>query len=342
MAGGDWWTEDYGGQQTGEAPEQFDQGGTTYAEPGQPAPIDQYNFVPDANAPGGFATYGPGAVAPFADPTFSNTSGGYPDDQQMAQAIANSNDFMASVNAFGDASTGLSGLGQRIEEAGYAPGDFTTLDTSGTTATPAAGGGNVAPAGGGGGGGPMGPGSEPFNYQRSYLEYLLRNMQLTDERAADLLAFEKVKQQWLQTYQYLGLLSSLRGPGNIFRYLRMLNATPGGVRDIVNSAMGAFQMPRTSGPTVSVGGYNNPATIESLLEQMNDPNFGSEAQNLTLPLPNQLSAQNLARMNPSQLQFLLGAYEQAGYYPEDVMSIFRSSLPAYGNQATVGNYGFFR
>ena len=37
-------------------------------------------------------------------------------------------------------------------------------------------------------------------------------------------------------------------------------------------------------------------------------------------------------MSPSQQQSLLAAYEAAGYNPQDVMTIFRNSLPQYAGQ----------
>jgi len=87
--------------------------------------------------------------------------------------------------------------------------------------------------------------------------------------------------------------------------------------------------------------YQNPSDISTLLSQMNNPNFGQEGQNLNLPPPNQLNALAVQRMSPSQLQMLMGAYEQAGYNPQDVMAIFKNSLPQYASQQQAGRVNLF-
>jgi hypothetical protein len=249
-------------------------------------------------------------------------------------------------------------------------------------------------AAGGGSNGPMGPGTQAFNYQAAYLDYLtarmnaleIPGMENQNQQFIDQLAFEQAKQKWLQEYQqqtlnegqrqfnelqglrqgeltgtyngqqtlasraeqnqtslgYLNLLGQLRGPGDIFQYLKVLQGTPGGIRDIVNAASGAYRMPTTGGGAPTVGGYSNPADLNSLLSQMNDPNFGQEAQNLNLPAPNQINALALQRMSPSQQQALLGAYEAAGYNPNDVLAIFRNSLPQYaGSSGAAGRVNLF-
>jgi hypothetical protein len=247
-------------------------------------------------------------------------------------------------------------------------------------------------AGTGTGQGPMGPGTQAFNYQAAYLDYMNARMNMLeipgmknqDERARDQLAFEQAKQRWLEAYQqqtfgegqrqfnelqglrqgeltgnyngqetlgqkqlnqqtslgYLNLLGQLRGPGDIFQYLKVLQGTPGGMKDIVNAAAGAYRMPTTGGGA-TVGGYSNPSDISTLLGQMNNPQFGAEAQNLNLPPPNQINAQALLRMAPAQRQALMGAYESAGYNPQDVMAIFQNSLPRYAQQGGAGRVNLF-
>jgi hypothetical protein len=213
---------------------------------------------------------------------------------------------------------------------------------------PMAGGG-----GGGGGGGPMGPGSEAFNYQAQYLQFLTAQENNTNKREADKLAFERLKQQWLEKFQsnqtslgYLGLQGQLRGPADLFQYLKVLNATPGGIKDVVNAAAGQYQMPRSTGaPTVGGGGGVNTGgadSLSALMAQMNDPNYGAEAEGLNLPLPNQINAQNFLRMQPAQQQVLLAAYEAAGYRPEDVVSQFTNSLPQYAQTGGAGQVSLFR
>ena len=213
---------------------------------------------------------------------------------------------------------------------------------------PLAGGG-----GQGGAGGPMGPGSEAFNYQAEYLKLLTAQENNTNRREADKLAFERLKQQWLETFQrnqtslgYLGLQGQLRGPADLFQYLKVLNATPGGIKDVVNAAAGQYAMPRSTGaPTVGGGGGVNTGGADSmsaLMAQMNDPTYGAEAQGLNLPLPNQINAQNFLRMQPAQQQVLLAAYEAAGYRPEDVVDQFTKSLPQYAQAGGAGQVNLFR
>jgi hypothetical protein len=54
------------------------------------------------------------------------------------------------------------------------------------------------------------------------------------------LAREQFKAQSAQNY--LGLLASLQGPGNAFKQLRVLQNTPGGLRDLASAWSGQYQM----------------------------------------------------------------------------------------------------
>ena len=273
---------------------------------------------------------------------------------------------------------------QLLNERGYSPQKI-----GGAAPQQAA---SVGAGGAGGTGtGPMGAGTQAFNYQAAYLDYLtarmnmleLPQMQNQNQWQIDRLAFDQAKQKWLEQYQqqvfgegqrqfnelqglrqgelvgqyngqqtlasraeqnqtalgYLNLLSRLRGPGDIFQYLKVLNGTPGGIRDIVNAASGAYRMPTTGG--VTVGGYSGGSDLNTLLGQINDPNYGAEGQNLNLPLPNQINALALQRMTPSQQQSLLAAYEAAGYNPQDVLAIFRNSLPQYAGGGGAGRVNLF-
>lgn len=655
MADG-WWNQDYAynqddNRQTGTAPELMDSN-TVYSPPGEAAPIDQYNYTPDPSSPGGYQTHAPGEIAPLNQPNFSNTTGQYPNSNEMANSMANSMDLTPTVDAQGNAqfmqdflaqnggfesmspedqaiwtgtygdqapqiwqqqayqnwqtgqqqpaaggyqqypfignypasqggqtvapSTwaqynnlaqsdingaydpttgrhpgwgtigagtagiqygyGVPGFGQDLMQIrpeylaylanpnlapGYIPGSGTynqyRLDQPGLfglvngvpsnlryglggTGDPTTGlepqtpdewvqggplftnkrysnwgqgdqagtgldyiatlflrpdtpsgintaawsapqqfwqglgaqiaNGQIAPTnrgwaamaahgitpqslgpaavqqaqsvgvgaggqgatGSSGGQGPMGAGTEAFNYQASYLDYLtarMKNLEIPgmnqlDQREHDKLAFEQAKQKWLEQYQasqaaeaqrqfnalqgireaqttgmfngqqtlaakaqeqqtamqYLQLLGQLRGPGDIFQYLKVLNGTPGGIRDVVNAAAGAYRMPTTGGGA-QVNGYSNGTDISTLLNQLNNPNYGAEAQNLNLPLPNQINALALQRMTPSQQQSLLAAYESAGYNPNDVLSIFRNSMPQYASQGNTGRVALF-
>ena len=254
----------------------------------------------------------------------------------------------------------------------------------------------AAQAGAGGAGtGPMGPGTQAFNYQAAYMDYLsarMKNLEIPgmenqNQQFHDQLAFEQAKQAFLEKFQqqtfseqqrqfneqnalaqgqllgsfngqetlgkqqlnqqtslgYLNLLAQLRGPGDIFQYLKVLQGTPGGMKDIVNAAAGAYNMPGFGGG-VTVGGgapTGGGADLNSLLSQLNNPNYGSEAKNINLPLPNQINARALMNMSPSQQQTLLAAYEAAGYNPQDVMAIFKNSLPQYAQQGQAGRVGLF-
>lgn len=159
-----------------------------------------------------------------------------------------------------------------------------------------------------------------------------RVAQLTGQYGGqDTMAMQAQKQN--QTMQYLQMLGSLRGPADIFQYMKVLNGTPGGMRDVVNAAAGQYAMPSFGGGATVGGGQvgGGSADINSLLGQMNTPGYGqAETSNLNLPPPNQINALSLQRMTPTQQQTLLAAYESAGYRPEDVMAIFRNSLPSYG------------
>jgi hypothetical protein len=648
MSGGEWWNDgsggdgfgDYNPAQTAQTQSQLDPN-TVYSPPGTAAPVDQYNYVPDPNAPGGYQTFAPGQIAPIEATTFSNTSGQYPDDASMATSIANQWNNAATITADGFAQMpqqdqdqwksyyganlapyawgqqsgqysvpagaegfnnlplneqdtwygqygaeapqnwaqqyaqnlmgqqGQSQLGQIRSQAppyvnnpasigagtqwtapgwgvpgfgqdaiqinpqlwqqmqnpewmkanmpGYIPGSGTynqyRLDQGGLignimgiptnlrygqggTGDPTTGRevqtpqqivqgpklfnstrtsnwgqgdqagtgldyiatlflrpdtpsgintaawsapdqmwrglgqqiaqgniqptkegwavlaqkgltpqniGGAAPAqaqqagyggAGGAGQGPMGQGTQAFNYQAAYLDYLsarmnaleIPGMKNQNQQFIDQLAFEQAKQKWLEQYQqqtfgegqrqfnelqglrqgemlgtyngqqtlaakaqqdqtslgYLGLLGQLRGPGDIFQYMKVLNGTPGGIRDLVNASAGAYRMPNTGGGNVTVGGYSNGANLGSLMDQMNNPNYGAEAQNLNLPLPNQINAQALQRMTPSQQQTLLAAYEAAGYNPNDVLAIFRNSMPQYAGTGASGRVNLFR
>lgn len=190
----------------------------------------------------------------------------------------------------------------------------------------------------------MGAGTEAFNYNRDYLALQSATMNTQNRQFYDQLAFNKQVQDWVQKYQqnqmamgYLGLTSQLRGPADLFQYLRVLGGTPQGIRDVVNEAAGAYRAPRTG--AIGTGGTSGPATIDTVLAQMNDPNYGQEAQGLNLPAPNQISAQALMRMTPAQRDALLAAYEAQGWRPQDVAAIFQNSLPQYMGQGAAGGAG---
>lgn len=532
MSGGDeWWNEttgDFNPSQTGQTnldTQTFDPN-TTYTPPGELAPADQWNFTPDPNAPGGYQAAAPGSLAPLDQVQFSNTTGQYPNDQSMTNAIANqtAGQYTPGVDAQGNATMGMSAaitqsspqagisnvpLGQgwvqrpgspgysvniipdylpylynQQMSPGYLPGSGTynqypldrpglfgpvgpnnvmsnlryglggtgdpttgrepqtpdewvqggklfnstrmsnwgqgdqagtgldyiatlflrpdtpsgintaawhapiqfwqglgqqvangqiqptargwaalaahgitpqmlgqaavqqaasvgygggTASGGGLPGAPGAAGGGVtpgtvAPGPGqptGGATGPMGPNTQAFNYQANYLDYLNAVLNRVT-----------VPQMNNQTaLGYLQMLANLRGPADLFQYLRVLGGTPGGIRDIVNASAGAYQMPRTG--AIGSGGTSGPASIESVLAQMNDPNYGAEAQGLNLPAPNQINAQALLRMTPAQLQTLMSAYESQGWRPEDVLAIFRNSLPQYAGNTQAGRVALF-
>jgi hypothetical protein len=205
--------------------------------------------------------------------------------------------------------------------------------------TPAAG-----AAGSNAAGGPMGPGTEVFNYNRDRLALDAANMNTQNKQFNDQLAFNKAVQDWVQKYQqnqmamgYLGLTSQLRGPADLFQYMRVLGGTPQGIRDVVNEAAGAYRAPMTG--AIGTGGTSGPATIDTVLAQMNDPNYGAEGRNLNLPAPNQISAQALMRMTDTQRTALMAAYEAQGWRPQDVANIFKNSLPQYMGQGAAGGAG---
>lgn len=131
---------------------------------------------------------------------------------------------------------------------------------------------------------------------------------------------------------YLNLIGQLRGPQDYFQYLKVLNSTPQGLRDLVNASAGTYTMG-------GYGGANQGAQTQaaSLAGVLGDVASGGAAQTAQmqqalggLPRPNQINAANYNQMAPTQKALLYGAYEAQGYRPEDVEAIYKKSLPKYG------------
>lgn len=141
------------------------------------------------------------------------------------------------------------------------------------------------------------------------------------------------------TSDYLKLLASLRGPANAFQYARVLQGTPQGLTDIINSAAGKYLLPGAGGG--DTGTPTERATIGSLLADVNGGAGRQIPDTSGLPLPNQINAVNYGRMTPTQRDLLLGAYEYNGYRPEDVTAQLQASLPKYGG-ASVGRTNLLR
>ena len=154
---------------------------------------------------------------------------------------------------------------------------------------------------------------------------------------------------------YLNLLGSLRGPQNYFQYMKVLNGTPGGMRDLVNAAAGQYALPgygggvqmpiepaSLSGLLSDVGGRYTPMADNGQVQGKSgaSPNAGGNYQYLggasdaQLTSPSQWNARNYARMSPTQKDLLYGYYESKGWRPEDAQYLFQQSLPKYqGPQA---------
>ena len=155
------------------------------------------------------------------------------------------------------------------------------------------------------------------------------------------------------TLGYLNTLASLRGPANAFQYARILNGTPGGLRDIINASAGRYQMPANSGGvaplTMDASGnvvrqamstvpYNSGAIAgqpgverAGLGSMLNDVNGGyGIPQTDALPNMNQIDLNNYAKFNPTQKDLFAADYEyQKGIRPEDLRDAINRSAPAY-------------
>jgi hypothetical protein len=137
---------------------------------------------------------------------------------------------------------------------------------------------------------------------------------------------------------YLNLLAGLRGPADPFQYLRTLQGTPQGLRDIVNAAAGRYTMGGApSGevaPRATLGGLVNAATAGAPVA----PDLSG------MPLANQISPDAYNRMLPSQRSALWAAYEYGGptgaMRPEDAQAAYAQSLPRYAGP-TSGRQALF-
>lgn len=134
---------------------------------------------------------------------------------------------------------------------------------------------------------------------------------------------------------YLNLIGNLRGPADYGQYLRVLGSTPGGLRDLVSGAMGQYT-PATGATT---GAAPTPAALGSVQSDVtgaggatNFADYTAAAQNL--PRPNQISPAAWNAYTDSQKQLLLGMYESTGYRPQDVLDLYKQSLPKYSYSGT--------
>lgn len=128
---------------------------------------------------------------------------------------------------------------------------------------------------------------------------------------------------------YLNLLAGQRGPADYGQYLKTLGGTPQGLRDLVDASAGRYTMAR-------YGDYGGQAQAASLGSLVGDATGGAARQQAEfaaaqrrLVAPNQISAQNYAKMGTTQRQLLGSLYEGQGYRPEDVEETMRRSLPRY-------------
>ncbi|MCR4375907.1 MAG: hypothetical protein NUW22_13770 [Acidobacteria bacterium] len=185
--------------------------------------------------------------------------------------------------------------------------------------------------------------------QQAYLRSRLALDTETEARA-------KANDAWNQTFQreqeqnkvLLGLTgvgAQLRGPANYLQYLRTLNGTPQGLRDLVNAAAGRYQMSRFG--AAPAGAAYAPATIDTLLRDVQSggasglAELGAAAGGPgtatagALPSGSQWDARNYGiwSKSPTQSGLLQSTYDASGRsFDEELASFFRS-LPAYGGAA---------
>ncbi len=210
-------------------------------------------------------------------------------------------------------------------------------------------------------------------YQNAQLEFQRHQFDHLSAWQKEQLALQRAQDAWNKTYQeasltgyykgaatiereqmnnqttqnYLNLLASLRGPADYFQYLKVLNSTPQGLRDLVNAAAGKYSMSGYGGanPTATT----EAASIQSLLKDVASggqqrltgliaPETNAQTMQQVLPSPSQWNAANYNRMTPTQQSLLKAYYESQGWRPEDVEALFRASLPKYTGptMATIG------
>lgn len=211
-------------------------------------------------------------------------------------------------------------------------------------------------------------------YNNARLQQLeIPQFQALTQQAKDQLAFDKAKEAWSETFQqanadianknatanitgtfdgqptlaaqtqqqtaanqYLSLIAGLRGPNDPVQYLRTLQGTPQGLKDIVNAAAGRYQL----GGAPS-GEQAAAATVGGQLANMNAAQGGANPLDplaQALPPANQIDSRAYNAMLPSQKAGLWSVYEYGGpsgaMNPADAQVMYQNSLPKYGGPAT--------
>jgi hypothetical protein len=207
-------------------------------------------------------------------------------------------------------------------------------------------------------------------YQNAMLEFQKYQFNNLSAYQKETLAFQKAQQAWAETMDragvtgyfegkptfqreqmenqtalgYLNILGGLRGPADYYQYLKVLNSTPQGMRDLVNAAAGKYAMAGYGGANPQA--MTEAASLGTLLQDVGGTGAmaaqpaaqaegqiagqgGGDAQAQALPSPSQWNAANVNRMTPTQRDMLLGYYESKGWRPEDAQALFRASLPKY-------------
>jgi hypothetical protein len=175
------------------------------------------------------------------------------------------------------------------------------------------------------------------------------------------------QQQQQAAQAYLNLLSQLQGPADYGKYLNVLGSTPQGLQSLVGAAAGQYLpgggttgvQPQgqnltnlvnsaTSGYSQAGGGVagstqgTGPAATTGAASGSNGTSYQDYmAAARAMPSPNQIAPQAYNGMTDSQKQMMQGMYGQLGYNPNDVQSLFNSSLPKY-SAGTGQSTGSFR
>jgi hypothetical protein len=174
-------------------------------------------------------------------------------------------------------------------------------------------------------------------------------------------------QQQQAAQQYLQLLSQLQGPADYGQYLRTLASAPQGLTSLVGAAAGNYipgggttgvapqaqtlqnlvgaatgfagggtgaNAPSQSG-TQDTSGQGATGSTGASQGGMNYQNYLATAQGL--PAPNQLAPQSYNAMTPSERQMLGGMWSNLGWSPQDISSLYQTSLPKYAAGSAAGS-----
>lgn len=172
-----------------------------------------------------------------------------------------------------------------------------------------------------------------MRYQDDQLAFAKAQQAYRQQYDADLLAFERQKAGDQTALSVLNLGASLRGPQNYLSYLRTFGGLTGGLKDVVNSLAGRFQLsPQQS--TVPGATYER-ASLAGMLRDINAPTAAAGAKDASgaeLPSGGQWNAANVRALqaNPTAWGLTQNLYDESGRDFNTEYAAFLSSLPRFG------------